>query len=356
MHFGLVQNGVFLAIVAHGLIGISLVWDKILLRQPETKNLLSYVFWLGFISVFGLLLIPFGFRYPGMGVATLAFGAGLMNLAANYFYYAALKAGEASQTLAVMGGFSPLATALIALPLLSSPLGRASLPGFALMVAGGFVMFLAEKVNLKKILPPVLMASGSFGLLNVMQKLAFDHTNFVSAYVFFTIGTFVGALLLLVRPSWRKQIFENSEKAEPRNRFWYFVNRFMAGVGSFLIFLAISKTSPAIVEAITGVRYVIIFVGAYGITRLRPRWLREDFTRHALIGKSIATAMIAAGLVMLGLTSDENASSSTAQASQTPAFYCESITTPKATSADASQRRQLTSSPRTYLASSVSSR
>lgn len=353
MHFGFVQNGVLLAILAHGLIGISLIWDKILLRRPETRNLLSYVFWLGFISVFGLILIPFGFRMPPGSAIALAFGAGLMNLAANYFYYAALKAGEASQTLAVMGGFSPLATALIALPLLKSPFGRASMWGFGLMVAGGFVMFFAEKVNVKKVLPLVLWASASFGMLNVMQKMAFDETNFVSAYVFFTIGTFVGALLLLVKPSWRKQIFENSEKAEPRNRFWYLVNRFMAGVGSFLIFLAISRTSPAIVEAITGVRYVIIFVGAYGITRLRPRLLSENFSRHALIGKSLATAMIAAGLVMVGLTNDGNGNSA-ALRMRPP--YCESITTPNATSAEASQRRQVTFSFKMYLASSVSRR
>jgi drug/metabolite transporter (DMT)-like permease len=307
MHFGFVHNGIVIAIIAHGLIGISLVWDKILLRQPETKNLLSYVFWLGFISVFGLLLIPFGFHLPSLAMVMLAFGTGVIHLLANYFYYAALKAGEASQTLAIMGGFSPVATALIAIGLLKHPLGRGSVLGFALLVAGGFVMFLSEKINLRRILPSVLLASGTFGLVNVLQKIVFDHTNFVSGYVFFTLGTFAGSLLLLVRSSWRRQIFENSEKAEPRSRFWYFVNRFMAGVGSFLIFFAISETSPALVDAVTGLRYVIIFLGAYGVTRLRPSWLQENFEGMVLIGKSVATLMVVAGLVFLGLNTEGNA-------------------------------------------------
>ncbi len=32
------RNGAFIAIIAHGLIGISLVWDKILLMNPSQKT------------------------------------------------------------------------------------------------------------------------------------------------------------------------------------------------------------------------------------------------------------------------------------------------------------------------------
>ena len=303
MHFDFYRNGVLIAIIAHGLIGVSLVWDKVLLKQPETKNLVSYVFWLGFISVFGLLLIPFGFHMPSGSTVALAFWTGVVHLFANYFYYAALKAGEASQTLAIMGGFSPVATALISLALLKNPIGGSVL-GFALLVAGGFVMFMSEKVDLAKVLPNVLLASGTFGLVNVLEKVVFNRTNFVSGYVFFTVGTFVGALTLLIRKTWRRQIFKFSERAEPRSRFWYFVNRFMAGVGSFLIFYAISRTSPALVDAITGFRYGIIFVGAYAVTKLRPSWLRENFTGTVLAGKIFATALVVVGLIIVGLKSE----------------------------------------------------
>jgi hypothetical protein len=49
----MVLNGLLLATVAHLLIGISLVWDKVLLQKKETQNLIPYVFWLGAISIFG---------------------------------------------------------------------------------------------------------------------------------------------------------------------------------------------------------------------------------------------------------------------------------------------------------------
>jgi succinate dehydrogenase/fumarate reductase cytochrome b subunit len=78
----IILNGLLIAVIAHGLIGISLIWDKVLLKRPGTKNLLSYVFWLGAISVFGLVLIPFGFKMPSWKLAGMGFAAGLLDLIA----------------------------------------------------------------------------------------------------------------------------------------------------------------------------------------------------------------------------------------------------------------------------------
>lgn len=294
-------NGILLAIVAHALIGVSLIWDKVLLRKPAMQDIVSYVFWLGAISIFGLALLPFGAKYPGFKLTALAITAGLLDLVASYFYYAALQQGEASEELAAMGGFAPVATAALSLPFLHAAFGSSVL-GFALMSAGGFLMFLAEKQPLRKVLPHVVLASIGFGLTNVLQKIVFNGTNFVSGYVFFTIGTTIGASALLLRPSWRKHVFENSEKAPPSSKAWYMVNRIMAGVGSFLVVLAVSRTAPSTVEAISGVRYVIIFALAYAITEWKPDWFHEDFSRDVLIVKSIATALIVAGVVIAGLT------------------------------------------------------
>ena len=294
------NDGVLIAILGHGLIGISLLWDKVLLGRREATNLVSYVFWLGAISVFGLALLPFGFKIPKASVAVMAFSAGLLDLVAAYFYYAALKAGEASEELAVMGGFTPVATALIAAPLLKQPLGGQP-AGFILLTLGGFIMFFADKSPKKNMLPRVLIASTAFGMVDVLQKIVFNNSNFVTGYVCFTMGTFAGSLALLIPPSWRKQIFERSKTAQPKRKVSYMVNRFLAGVGSFLVVFAISRTNPAIVEAISGVRYAVIFMGALAITYIRPAWLKEDFSGRVLAAKLTATGLVVAGLALIGV-------------------------------------------------------
>jgi drug/metabolite transporter (DMT)-like permease len=119
---------------------------------------------------------------------------------------------------------------------------------------------------------------------------------------------------LLIPGSWRKQIFAESGQDNPRNRFWYFVNRFVSGVGSFLIFYAISLAHPAIVDAISGVRYVIIFLGALLLTKLKPMWLEERFRGWQLFTKAAATALVVAGLVMVGIAGADKANSRTSAA------------------------------------------
>lgn len=292
-------NGVLIAIAAHGLVGVSLVWDKVLLKRQGMKNLAAYVFWLGAISIFGLLLIPFGFHMPPLHVAAIALCAGFCDLVATWFYYAALKAGQASEEVAATGGFTPLATVLLSIPLLGVHLG--GLTDFVIMTLGGFVMFFAEKFSLKRMLPLVIAASVLFGLTDVLQKMAFNQAKFVSGYVFFTVGTFAGSMALLLRPKWRHEIFKNSEEAPPRSKAGYMANRFVAGVGSFLVVFAISRISPSEVEAIAGVRYVVVFLGAWAITRWRPSWFCEDFTRRALLVKLIGTGLVVAGLILAGL-------------------------------------------------------
>lgn len=297
----LALSGVLIALIAHGLIGVSLVWDKVLLKKKGLQSLASYVFWLGAISIFGLILIPFGFRMPSWNIALIATAAGFCDLLATWFYYAALKAGEASEELAAMGGFMPLATVLLSIPLLGVHLKGGQFAGFIVMTLGGFVMFFAEKLPLSKMLPRVILASALFGMTDVLQKLAFNGAKFVSGYVFFTIGTFLGAMALLLRPKWRHDIFRTSEEAPPRSKAGYMANRFLAGVGSFLVVFAVSRTSPSMVEAVSGTRYVVIFLGAWAITQWRPRWFREDFTRRALLIKGLGTALVVAGLILAGL-------------------------------------------------------
>jgi|SRR5690242_16600937 len=303
------SNGFFTGVVAHGLIGISLVWDKILLKQNRSKSVVNYVFWLGALSMFGSILAFFGMKLPSIGIILIAIGAGAVHLIGVFFYYWGLNLGEASQTLAIMGGFSPIATALIAWPLLHSNLSGLALWGFVLMTAGGFFMFFSEKVPVRKLLPVVVLSAAFFGLGNVMQKIAFDNTSgFVTAYVFYTIGTFGCALVFLVRKRWREDIFAQAEHAERKRKISYFSNRIMAGVGSLLIFLAISETHPAIVEAISGLRYVIVFVGAYLVTKFRPRWLAEDFTPWGITAKTIATALVVTGLFLSGFAGQTGSS------------------------------------------------
>lgn len=79
------------------------------------------------------------------------------------------------------------------------------------------------------------------------------------------------------------------------------VNRFLAGIGSFFLVYAISRTTPAVVEAISGVRYAVIFTSALAISHIRPDLLKETFSGWVLAAKLTATGLVIAGLAVIGL-------------------------------------------------------
>ncbi len=308
----ILENGILIAVVAHAVVGITLVWDKILLQQTEKQSVVNYVFWLGAISVFGCIIGVFGMRAPTLGMLLVSMVAGAVDLMGSWAYYMALNAGEASQTLAIMGGFTPLATALIAKPLLSEQLTGLSLWGFGLLVGGGFMMFLSQTISIRKMLPLVVLAAGFLGLANVLQKVAFNALGFRTGFVFFSIGQFLFALLFLVRKKWRTDIFKGSKSAEPRSKIGYFVNRFFNGLGAFLVAFAVSRAHPALVSAISGVRYATIFIAVYLLTKYKPDWLQETFTGWTLTAKCAATLLVVAGLAVLGMARNGSSSVSAA--------------------------------------------
>ena len=69
-------KGVFIGSIAHTLIGVSLIWDKVLLGRRERRSVVSYVFWLRIVSTAGLGLAAFGFTMPSCRIVLAGLVAG----------------------------------------------------------------------------------------------------------------------------------------------------------------------------------------------------------------------------------------------------------------------------------------
>ena len=52
-------------------------------------------------------------------------------------------------------------------------------------------------------------------------------------------------------------------------------------------------------EALGGLRYSIVFLAAFLLTKYRPQWLCEVFSARAVVFKSLATAAVVGGLVLV---------------------------------------------------------
>ena len=91
-----------------------------------------------------------------------------------------------------------------------------------------------------------------FGLVNVLEKLVYSRTNFVTGLRVVHDRHFYG-LHEFADPSFMAapDLFGVRAK-QPPQPVLVLVNRFVSGVGSFLILYLISLTQPAIVNAASG--------------------------------------------------------------------------------------------------------
>lgn len=280
------------AIIAQIILGTSAVFDKMLLKR-SIFNPAAYTFWLGIFGGLAVVLIPFGvFELPvkSIGIALIA---GVLFLLAMLFLFLSLHKTEASKSLLLIGGITPVATLLIGSFFPEGSLTPADVVGFAFLVLGGFVLFLSDKKEIRGSVALLAIASAiSFGLSNTLAKQVFIQGSFFAGFFWVKVGGVLFVLSFLLLPTLRRTIFSAIHRDNTRHHALYVFNRGYAALGSVLVNAAMFLAHPALVEATQSIKYAVIFIASWFL-------LNEHFKGKVLIGKIIAIGFIAVGFLWL---------------------------------------------------------
>jgi len=283
-----------IAIAAQAILGSAAVFDKILLRR-RAIDAWSYTFWFGILGLFALFLLPFGYRETAGDIVLIGIFSGVLFFASMFFQFWALEKIEASEALPLLGAMSPVFTLFLSTYFLDTSFGLLDILGFLFLVATGFVLFFAERRELRHgILVAIAVSAFLLAASHVSSKIVFTETSFITGFFWVKVGGVLAALVLLFIPALRRLIFRSTEKARPHSRFLYIVNRGYASLGSLLVSGAIFLSDPALVDATQNMRYVVIFLLAWLI-------LREKFRGRVLALKIISLVLITIGLGWLAL-------------------------------------------------------
>jgi drug/metabolite transporter (DMT)-like permease len=219
------MNWLTISVLAQVVLGTSAVFDKILLGR-RFFNPFTYTFWLGILGIFSALLLPFGFQTVSYQIIGVSFLAGVFFILAMFFLFYALNLGEASQTLPVIGGISPIFTLIFSYFLLNSWLGSGDLLAFSIIVLGSLVLFYTEKKELRKsFLFLVLLSSLFFGASNVLSKIVFEASNFITGFFWIKMGGILLTLFFLIFKRYRQEILTSNQRNLVRHYFLYLSNR-----------------------------------------------------------------------------------------------------------------------------------
>ncbi|MEK7465126.1 MAG: DMT family transporter [Patescibacteria group bacterium] len=290
----MIPNWLAIAVAAQIILGSSAVFDKLLLKRRFIEPW-GYTFWFGLLGVCAALLLPFGFEAVPFETIFLGLIGGIAFVAAAFFHFWALERVEASETLPLVGAISPVFTLMFGWLFLAAGLGGFDLIGFAFLAASGLVLVVVERRFIRReAVGAILLAALLIGIYNVIAKLVFLETSFITGFFWLKMGGVLAALAMLASASARRIIWKSAEHTGTGRRVFYFANRGYAALGSLLTAGAIFLANPALVDATQNLRYVVIFILAWLL-------LRERFRGWILVGKVAAAVLIGFGLALLAL-------------------------------------------------------
>jgi drug/metabolite transporter (DMT)-like permease len=327
-----------IVIIAYFINAVVAVIDKSLLvrRIPDP---LVYAFYVGFLSIFALALpylscLPIffsgsfacgGLSWPGFPNFLIDIGAGLIFLLALFLFYSALKTGEVSRVVPVVGGLTPVFILLLSFLFLGERLNFWQAGAFVFLVTGGIVVSLEKdmgievgRIRKKKFFGAWKMSLAAalvLAIFYICAKSIYSHQEFISGFVWSRMGSFLGSVALLLFIKNRRAVFGAARNLElsvgqpAKLRLALLVgslvvfNKVLAGAAFVLLNYAISLGNVALVNAAQGTQYVFLLGLTFVVAAKKPHILEENMTHLIFWQKLFAVLLIAAGLMILAFKS-----------------------------------------------------
>lgn len=307
---------IIIAIFSYFLIALEIILDKFLLSSKRVSHPAIYAFYSGLLSLTALLIFsPFGFHLISFSSALLSFAAGMIFTYGILCLFFAINKSEASQAIPVVGAVIPLTTYFLSLIFLNERLHNLQLIGVVVLIAGGLLISfdLPLKINKRKFFSGFYYSIGAGFLLAIAFtsfKHFFDQDNFLNVYIWTRIGLCIGAMTLLIVPSWRRVIFNsftglhknNEEKKKNVKTSMLFVaTKILGGAGSILTNKAIAMGSVTIVNALVSTEYAFILLMGIVFSMWFPQVFQEKRDMKTIFEKIAAIIMITIGVVLISV-------------------------------------------------------
>ncbi|MDP3974844.1 MAG: EamA family transporter [Candidatus Jorgensenbacteria bacterium] len=297
------MNWIPVALIAYLANAGAAVTDKFLLRRLIPHPAV-YAFFVSLMGGAVIVAAPFVLEDAPATVLVASFFSALAFTGALFFYYTALKHNEASRVVPLVGSMTPVVVLILASIFLGETLGVIQLVGFALVVIGTAV--LAEEGNVHRRLAPKAVALGVlaaslFAASHVAVKYVYLVHPFASGLVWRGLGGVAAALILFLIPLNRRRIVAEIRNPEVETGAVFFLGQGFAVTGFLLLNYAFSLGPVSLVNALSGVQYVFLFLAMLILSRFAPRVVKEPQTKREVAVKGIGIVVIGAGLAALFL-------------------------------------------------------
>lgn len=300
--------------------------DKFLLSK-KIHSSITYAFYVGIWSIFNFLLLIFDFYVPSMREFGIDIIAGLLFLATLVFWYKALHQSEATRVVPIVGALVPIFSLVFSYIFLGTNLGGKEILSFIVLIIGGFLVSIKrtriyifketiERIRMamddiigavhakyrptRRLLFNSFISAIFFAAYYVLIKYVYETQPFIGGFVWSRLGTFIGVILFLFIPDWRKKIANYKKDArKPKNFSFFIFIRLLAGLAFVMLNYAINLGDVAMTNALQGVQYVFLLLLVLFLSKKYPKVLMEELGKGVMIQKFLGAVLISIGLYIL---------------------------------------------------------
>lgn len=302
----------FVALIGYFLLALVFVLDKMVLSDSIDKPIV-YTFY-STIFMFGAIAALLFGGGPLVGIdwwwatfSGVAFGFGL------WWLFIALRYGETSHISPFVGAIVTIATYGISASFLGEQLSQLQTVGMIVLVLATLLLSFEKSRKHNGFHVGFLwaiMAGIAFAMSHVSAKYIYEVYDFVTGLAWTRASTGLVGLFTLASPSVRA-LFHKKKKKKKALKPKGFTQRHtvsiivasktLAIVGVVAIQYAIAIGSVTLVNAMSGVQFILMFVLIYLLTKLAPRIFKEYFTRRELVVQWVAICLVAVGSALFVL-------------------------------------------------------
>lgn len=293
---------------------ITSLLDKFLLAG-RIKEPVVYAFFVSLLSLFAIILVPFGVL-PLPGFASLLFVlSGVFFLCFLITFYTAVQRSEISRVAPLVGILTSIITGIASFFFGLTAIENLSLGhvlALFLLLAGAFLIAFDLPLKPNNALRPVTLFAGVFSALSFIALKAGYHItgDFLSGFLWSRAGFLMAGLSLLLFPICRKKILTQMKYSSLRNQrhlttgFIFLSNKVLGSLSSLLLMYATYRGSVTVVQALNGVQYAFVLLLAIPLSLRYPKIFMEKLSLWDWFQKWVAVLIIGLGMwlaVTLGI-------------------------------------------------------
>lgn len=287
------MSWLYFTLLAYIINAFAFVVDKYLLVSHIPRPF-AYAFWVAILSVFSVVLIPFGVVAQSVGYLLTALASGGAFFVALIFLYKAIKESDVSVASTMSGAATAIFSFFLARPLLGESLGKTGAAAVAMLVAG--MLFLGRTD--RKIWFLAVWAGFSFGISFVLLKLSFDNSNFINGIFWTRVGFVAAAVISLVFNPLRREVLDSLRKTRSRGGAIFVGNKLLAAAGFLILYYAIKLGEVSIVNSLLGFQFLFVFIIAV-LLRHKISRIEENIGKKDIARKIIGIGFVIAGFLAI---------------------------------------------------------